>query len=177
MKLIVGLGNPGSKYKNTRHNAGFLALDYLVDGQDANWSEKFEAEFTELGLNEEKVLLAKPQTFMNLSGKSVAAIVNFYKLTPATDLIVIHDDKDLPFGSIKAAKDSSAAGHNGVKDIIDALGTQDFSRIRIGIETRESDSPIPTDVFVLQPFSDDELSQLNQKIMPEVQQFVRNMIK
>lgn len=135
MKLIVGLGNPGEKYADTRHNVGFVLLDRLRekwDFPDFKMEKKFQAELSQGEQNGEKTILAKPQTFMNLSGEAVKSIMDFYKLSPA-DLLVLHDELDLKVGSFKVATDSRSAGHNGVQNIIDAIGTQKFIRLRIGI--------------------------------------------
>lgn len=138
MKLIVGLGNPGKKYARTRHNAGFLLLDEIQ--KHFNFSQfktesKFEAEISEGVLNGEKTLLVKPLTFMNLSGKSVRVVLDFYQLSPS-DLTLAHDDLDLEIGKWKISEDSRAAGHNGVQSVFDHLGTQKIKRIRLGVEKR-----------------------------------------
>ena len=164
MKAIIGLGNPGNKYAKNRHNAGFIILDELQEDwsfPDFEFSKKFDADISEGNRNGEKILLVKPQTFMNESGEAVQKIMSFYKLTPE-DITVIHDDLDINFGEMKVATDSRAAGHNGVQDIIDKLGTQNFKRIRIGIEGEEKRKTraIPGDVFVLQDFSDEELETI-----------------
>lgn len=190
MKIIVGLGNPGEKYTNTRHNAGFLALDFfLKDKETISCQSKFKAQICELrhpvfpllekeGLGGVKLLFVKPETFMNLSGTAVKAIAEFYKIDPAKELLVIHDDTDLPLGTFRVTESCSAAGHNGVQNIIDELGTQNFHRIRIGVETRASRNDLPTDAFVLQNFSADDLSQLQLDILPkvalEIQKFIAN---
>lgn len=154
MMLIVGLGNPGSKYELTRHNFGFRALD-LIAGE-APWLTKPNLnEFIKL----EDVILSKPQTFMNDSGKAVKDVLKFYD---DAKLVVIHDELDLPLGSIKIQKNSSAAGHNGVQSIIDEIGTQDFIRIRLGVNS-PSRGQIPGDAYVLQKFTDEE-----EKIVKEV---------
>lgn len=135
MKLIVGLGNPGKKYENTWHNIGFMAIDALAKfcvAPKSKKSGKFKAEISEAFLGEEKIILAKPLTFMNLSGEAVSALAGFYKLSPA-DIIVIHDDIDLPLGKIRIAFDSSAGGHNGIKSIIQSLKTQKFCRLKLGV--------------------------------------------
>ncbi len=174
MKLLVGLGNPGSEYFNTRHNFGFLALNYLQDSLPSfsPWqaSEQFKALLSEGQLNEEKILLAKPQTFMNNSGQAVKLLIDFYKLTPA-DILVLHDDLDLTLGEIRLSQNASAGGHKGVASIIKTLGTQDFTRIRLGIKPEKDSSlfkgkwggifsflnkKVPAEKFVLLQFSETE---------------------
>lgn len=135
MKIIIGLGNPGKKYEDTRHNAGYLALDFLAQKYSFGpWEEKKKllATLSEGFISQEKALLVKPSVFMNNSGQSVRKILDFYKLTPE-NLIVLHDDLDIAPGAIRTTLSSRAAGHNGVADIIEHLGTQDFKRYRIGI--------------------------------------------
>jgi len=134
MVLIVGLGNPGQKFEKTRHNLGFRALDEFLKEFDFpffKFSRKFNAEISEGFLNGGKIILAKPQTFMNNSGKAVKSLT--LNLKPET-LIVVHDDIDLPLGTIRIVQNRGEAGHKGVKSIIDVLGTRDFIRIRIGIK-------------------------------------------
>lgn len=178
MKLIVGLGNPGNQYEQTRHNAGFLAVDYFLrDHQAITCQGKFNAQICEYHENGVKVFFVKPQSFMNLSGEVVREICAFYKVDPTSDLLVLHDEKDLPFGAVKEGFASSSAGHNGVQNIIDELGTKDFARIRIGVETREPDSPIPTDVFVLQKFQDEELEKLDSEVFPKTSEIIESFIK
>jgi peptidyl-tRNA hydrolase, PTH1 family len=135
MKLIVGLGNPGPEYSATRHNAGFLAVDIIAEKTGAIFklNKKFSAEIAEAKTGRKKIILAKPQTYMNESGKSVGAIAAFYKIK-STDVIVIHDDKDIALGIYKIQQNRSSAGHNGVQSIIDHMGTQDFLRLRLGIK-------------------------------------------
>lgn len=147
MTLIVGLGNPGKKYTNTRHNIGFQVLDLLGSGED--WQNKYDAEI----IKTDTVILAKPQLYMNLSGQSVAQILKYY---PSAQLIVIHDELDLPLGGMKIMKGASAAGHNGVQSIIDDIGTKDFIRIRIGVNNPETRTGKPGDAYVLEPFADTE---------------------
>lgn len=178
MKLIVGLGNPGKQYENTRHNAGFLAVDFFLRSHPAiTCQSKFNAQICEYHEDGEKVFFVKPESYMNLSGGVVRDILAFYKLDHANDLLVLHDEKDLPFGSVKEAFASGSAGHNGVQNIIDELGTKDFARIRIGVETRELDSPQPTDVFVLQKFEDGELEKLEKEIFSETNKLIEAFIK
>ena len=133
MKLIVGLGNPGKEYSANRHNIGYLCVNRLARQHHIDMDKKQGKARVGIGtISGTQVVLAKPQTFMNASGISVVNLLEKYKLTP-DDLIVIHDDLDLPLGKIRIKKHSSAGGHNGIKSIIGSLGTQDFTRIRIGI--------------------------------------------
>ncbi|MEG1364678.1 MAG: aminoacyl-tRNA hydrolase [Cetobacterium sp.] len=133
MKLIVGLGNPGREYERTRHNVGFEIIDDIAKQISVTgFKEKYQGLLAEGNLGGEKVLLLKPQTYMNLSGNSVAQVVKFYKIDPVTEMIVIFDDMDLPLGKIRVKEKGSAGGHNGIKSIISHLG-QDFMRIKCGI--------------------------------------------
>jgi peptidyl-tRNA hydrolase, PTH1 family len=178
MKLIIGLGNPGKQYEKTRHNAGFLAVDYFLRDREAiACQSKFNAQICEYHENGVKVLFVKPQSFMNLSGEVVREILAFYKIDHANDILVIHDEKDLLFGTVKEAFASGSAGHNGVQNIIDELGTKDFARLRIGVESREEGSPLPTDVFVLQQFADDELDKLEKEVFPGTNKLIEAFIK
>jgi len=185
MKLIIGLGNPGQKYEDTRHNAGFAALDFFKNNLSgfSDWqnSEKFKAEISEgeiggspspnasgFGGINQKIILAKPQTFMNLSGQTAAALVNFYKME-ISEIIVLHDDLALPLGQIRLSQNSASAGHNGVQSIIENLGSQNFSRIRIGIKPAKSSFltrffKTPAEKFVLQKFSENEKKELSKVI-------------
>jgi len=160
MKIIIGLGNPGKKYEKTRHNFGFMAADFLRAKFEAPaWklNKKFNAEISKITVDDEEIVLAKPQTFMNSSGVSVQKILSFYKATPA-DLIVMHDDMDIEFGKIKNGVGRGAAGHNGVQSAIDMLGGNAFARIRLGIGRPPENIPAPD--YVLQNFSPAELSQI-----------------
>src|SRR5574344_1270831 len=130
MKLIVGLGNPGKEYENTRHNVGFMVLDYFPGNN--SWQEKFDALYREECINSQKIIFIKPLTYMNLSGDSVIKFVNFYKIAPA-DVLVIQDDMDLPIGKYRLKYKSSCGGHNGIRSIINVLGTESVPRLKIGI--------------------------------------------
>ena len=133
MYIIAGLGNPGSKYENTRHNMGFKAIDAMASefGIDVNRA-KFKGLIGEGRIGSEKVILLKPQTYMNLSGQSVREIMNFYKI-PEENLIVIYDDFDLPIGSIRVRKSGGPGTHNGMKSVVQELGSRKFPRVRVGI--------------------------------------------
>ena len=140
MYLVVGLGNPGEKYAYTRHNIGFDVMDALADKYNISISEKKHKALCGKGvIGGQKVVLAKPQTFMNLSGESVAELLHYYKLDPTEALIVIFDDISLAPGNIRIRKKGSAGGHNGVKNIIAVCGTQDFARIKVGVGEKPKD--------------------------------------
>lgn len=131
IRLIVGLGNPGPEYEQTRHNAGFWLVDNLANGRLMRES-RYHALAARTSIGGQEVWLLEPQTYMNRSGQSVGALARFYKIEP-DDILVVHDELDLPPGAAKIKKGGSAAGHNGLKDITAALGTQDYWRLRIGI--------------------------------------------
>ncbi len=164
IQVVGGLGNPGKEYELTRHNAGFIALDkILADLPTISCVSKFDAKICEVHLPSDtglqKIFFLYPQTYMNDSGKAIREFLNFYKLGPE-NLLILHDEVDIPLGTIKFTENSGSAGHNGIKSIIEELGTQDFRRIRIGVESRANKAEIPTDAFVLQKFSPSELEQV-----------------
>ena len=133
MKLIFGLGNPGNKYKNTKHNIGFIAVDEIAHNLGLTFNQtKFKSVYAESRIGSEKIVLIKPQTFMNLSGESIQPWVDYYNLT-GDDIVIIYDDMDLPVGKIRLRTQGGAGGHNGMKSIIEQLGTKEFNRIRVGI--------------------------------------------
>ncbi|PIU09001.1 MAG: aminoacyl-tRNA hydrolase [Candidatus Moranbacteria bacterium CG08_land_8_20_14_0_20_34_16] len=178
LKIIIGLGNPGKKYKSNRHNVGFMLLDEIkknYDFPDFKMEQKFDAQisFTQ-NSRLSKALLAKPQTFMNNSGKSVQALINFYKLSPE-DILVIHDDIDIILGKYKLATDSSSAGHNGIQNIIDILGTKKFNRIRIGVAGKNYDKKqLELCDFVLQNFEEKEMKTILEDMTSEVMKEIEN---
>lgn len=161
MRLVVGLGNPGSRYRLTRHNLGFMVVDLLADRwRTALGGKRHEAE---LGVGEyagERVVLAKPQTFMNASGESVAKLRRLYRLDPR-DILAVYDDLDLPFGKMRVRGDGGAGGHNGVASLISVLG-KGFPRLRIGIG-RPPGGADPVG-YVLEPFTPDEAGQLGDVV-------------
>ena len=164
MKLIVGLGNPGIEYQFTPHNFGFLAIDRIADECGVEVKNRHCRALTARAvIGEQPVVLAKPETFMNLSGMSVAELLGKYEVSPETDLIVIYDELDLPMGTMRIRQRGSSAGHNGMKSIIGALGTQEFLRIRLGIapETR-----------ILKPFRKAQL-----KVVDEVLDLASEAVK
>jgi PTH1 family peptidyl-tRNA hydrolase len=159
MKLIVGLGNPGKEYENTRHNVGFCAIDSLagvLKCDEFQEKKKFKALVTETKIGEEKIILSKPLTYMNLSGEAVVSMMNFYKLKPE-DVWIICDDLDFPFGIFKIRLKGGPGSHNGLKSISMLLGSSDYPRFRIGIESRNEDGvPREAKDFVLGRFSKKE---------------------
>lgn len=176
MKLIVGLGNPGSKHEKTRHNLGFMVLDALAHqwGVDGSWfiDQKFRCEVFEvskLSTMNYKLLLAKPQTYMNLSGLAVKMIVDYFKVA-MEDIIVIHDDLDIPLGKIKIRVGGSAGGHHGVESILKSLGDDKFTRVRLGIGTLRSQRSerdrqhVETEEFVLKNFEPSEKSKVKHMV-------------
>ena len=166
MKLIVGLGNPGIKYRNTRHNIGFLIMERLADKLNISISrEKFKGFYTKTSHNNTDIVLLKPQTFMNLSGQSVLSAVNFFKI-PVKDILVLHDELDLSFGKIRFKKGGGFAGHNGLKSIGNLLGSKDFNRLRFGIG--RPGGKIDVSDYVLQRFSDEESAILDDLIEKSV---------
>ena len=134
MKLIVGLGNPGPEYELTPHNLGFLVIDRIADDHKVEIrNRQCRALTARTKIGNEPVVLAKPETFMNLSGQAVACLAEKLEIRPASDLIVIQDELDFPFGTLRVHRNRSSAGHNGIESIIDSLGIKDFVRIRIGV--------------------------------------------
>ena len=168
MKLIIGLGNPGEEYKKTRHNAGFLAMEKLVLSskyQVLSTQSKFNAEISQGIIDNEKTILVKPLIFMNNSGQAVKAVVDYYKID-LENIIVIHDDLDIPLGEYKLSKNKNSGGHKGVQSIIDYLGTKDFTRIRIGIAVENKKTP--TEKFVVERFSKEEMGVVEGVIVDVV---------
>ncbi len=160
MLLVVGLGNPGDKYEKTRHNVGFMFLDYLAREVGVEFKEsRWEALVAKAGLESGPALLVKPQTFMNLSGRAVARIASYHKIEPGR-IIVVHDDLDLEPGRLKVVQDRGPGGHNGIRSIIECLGTRQFVRLRIGIG-RPPEFMRPAD-FVLSRFSEAERQLIDQ---------------
>lgn len=161
MKALIGLGNPGTPYKHTRHNMGFLALDALASQWRCSFRNKtsFQAEIAEYVFEGEKIILCKPQTFMNVSGKSVQALLHQSPLRPE-DLLVVYDDADLPFGTLRYKESGSSAGHNGMQSILDLFpnGTA-IARLRVGIG-RPASLDVPLDEWVLTRWSLEEEHQL-----------------
>lgn len=154
VKLIVGLGNPGKEFSETRHNIGFMFLDYYLNNKDASchWKKKFNGLYMEVSIHSEKVIFLKPQSYMNLSGSVVRQFANFYKID-VSDILVISDDLDLKIGNFKLKDKGSSGGHNGLKDIESNLGTPIYKRLRIGIS---NDKNLETKDYVLGRISADD---------------------
>lgn len=155
MKAIIGLGNPEVKYKTTRHNTGFLMLDKILEKNSVVLSDKFDSFF---GKNQDTLYLL-PKTYMNLSGSAVIQLMNFYKLKN-TDILVIYDDATIQFGTFRFKKNGSFGGHNGIKSIINRLGTDVFDRLKVGVGPVPEN--IPIDSFVLSNFLPDELKLIDK---------------
>lgn len=169
MKLLVGLGNPGKQYEQNRHNVGFTFADFLknqIEGESFTYEKNLDSELSTLQINNNKIIVAKPQTFMNRSGQSVSRILNYYHVL-IEDLYITHDDLDIPLGKFKIQKSTGPKLHNGLASIESSLGTADFWRIRIGVENRDSSQRLPGEAFVLQNFTIEE-KNIVQEMFKEV---------
>lgn len=161
MKLIVGLGNPGKKYENTRHNTGFAVIDRTLAKLNVDLDKnKFNADYTMINRNGEKIYILKPLTYMNLSGEAVAPFMKYFNIDPE-DLVVVHDDLDLPVGKIRLRQSGSCGGQNGMRNIIDLLGDSNIKRIRVGIG---KDPLIPVVDYVLGKTKKEDLEVYNQAL-------------
>ncbi|MCO5386284.1 aminoacyl-tRNA hydrolase [Desulfosporosinus sp.] len=158
MKVIVGLGNPGSQYEETRHNIGFLLVNLLAEVHKLQFRAKFQGSLAEGNIEGERLFLLKPQTFMNLSGRSVSELIHFYKIAQE-DVLIVQDDMDLPLGKIRLRDQGSAGGHNGIKSIQAELGSEKLWRLKLGIgrPPKEWDPAR----YVLAPFVEDEFALLD----------------
>ena len=168
--LIIGLGNPGTKYKKTRHNIGFRVLDEFQNENnfpDFEFSKKFNSLISDGIIKKKTILLAKPQTFMNNSGRTVKGLINFYKIK-SSNIIVVHDDIDLVFGTIKISEKRGSAGHKGVESIIKELRTKDFTRLRIGIRDKKLKYK-NTEKYVLEKFTEQEEQDLKKIIKQSIE--------
>lgn len=158
MKLIVGLGNPGFEYKNTRHNIGFMFVDFIAEKYNVSIDKKkFDGLYTDLFINNEKVILLKPQSYMNLSGEVVKKYVDFFNID-TNDILIIHDDLDLPCGKFRLRERGSSGGHNGLKNIELNIKTDEYKRIKIGISNNKL---IDTKDYVLGKFTKEEEDIIN----------------
>jgi peptidyl-tRNA hydrolase, PTH1 family len=165
--LIVGLGNPGREYRQTRHNVGFMLMDRLTARLNVRFTRmQSKALVASANFEERKIIFAKPQTFMNLSGQSVQGLLHFYKL-PLENLLIAHDDLDLPIGTIRIRPDGRSAGQKGMTSTIDRLGTDEFPRLRLGIGRPPGQMQAPD--YVLQDFSDDEMVVISETLIRAVE--------
>ena len=161
MKLVVGLGNPGGEYRKTRHNVGFIFLNFFLSKENLSLDKKkFKGQYIEYVSNKgNKAILLQPQTYMNLSGDSIIDFIRYFKIN-SEDVLVIHDDLDLEVGKIRIRSKGSSGGHNGIKSVIARIGNENFKRIRIGIG---KDKNIPVIDYVLSKFNDEEMKILESK--------------
>lgn len=175
MKVIFAQGNPGSRYEHTRHNAGFSALDFYARQQNLTFQNKakFHADIAEITAGDEKVLLVKPTTFYNETGQSARALADFYKLR-GSDILVLHDELSLPFGTLRTREKGSDAGNNGIKSLNAHLG-EDYARLRIGTWNDIADKAGSFD-FVLSNFSADESAKLQSDIFPKIVEIIDDFI-
>ncbi len=172
MKLIVGLGNPGEYYLNTRHNLGFRFLDkFVLENKLGEFKEKFNGMYLKTKVNNQDVIFLKPLSFMNLSGEVVIKFVNYYKINPQ-DVLVLHDDLDLPLGTYKLRSQGSSGGHNGIKNIILYLG-DNFKRLKIGISNNKE---MDTKDYVLGHFSKEE-NEILEKVEPKIMKIIDEYFK
>ena len=162
MNLITGLGNVGTKYTFTRHNAGFMAVDFLAlnSGETFKENSKLKSLITKIKINNEDTILVKPTTYMNLSGEAIRAVIDYYKIE-IENTLVVYDDLSLDLGKIRFRGSGSDGGHNGIKSVIQHLGTNKFTRLKIGIGPQPG---IPSEAFVLQNFGQEQLSDLKKVI-------------
>jgi peptidyl-tRNA hydrolase, PTH1 family len=180
--LIAGLGNPGKEYEKTRHNAGFMLVDYLFEKfreefnlSDWKFSKKINGDISIGKTDRKNVILLKPLTFMNLSGEAVSAAAKYYKVK-LEDIVVVHDEIDLPLGNFRFSKDSSSAGHKGTQNIIDMLGTKNFTRLRIGVD-RRGEKMIETEKYVLGKFAETEVKILRKTLEISANELLSKTIK
>lgn len=160
MKVVVGLGNPGLKYSQTKHNVGFMLLDILVKEKGYSYRNDFRGKVAEGRLREKRAFFLKPYTYMNLSGLAIGQLVSYYKIA-SEDILVIHDDMDLPLGKLRMRSKGSAGGHKGMKSIIEELGTQDFWRLKIGVGRPKEDWDVVNHVL-------SSFNKAEEKILSEV---------
>lgn len=175
MKIIFAQGNPGTDYEKTRHNVGFLALDYYADKNNVQFQpkSKFHADIAELTVNGDKVLLVKPTTYYNETGKSARALADFYKVE-TTDILVIHDELALPFGTLRTREKGSDAGNNGIKSLNAHLG-ENYGRIRVGTANELAEKQGSYD-FVLSKFTADESKKLSTDIFPKISDLIDDFV-
>lgn len=171
MKLIVGLGNPGKKYENTRHNCGFKVIDYYVTNNNLNYKNKFNSEYCEQNIENEKILLVKPNTYMNNSGDAVVQFVKYFNID-ISNILIIYDDVDFEVGTFKIKANGSSGGHNGINDIINKLRSKKISRVRIGISKNKNNLVD----YVLDKFSHEDIKKIDS-ILPKISCIIEDFAK
>ncbi|MDC0358532.1 aminoacyl-tRNA hydrolase [Oligoflexia bacterium] len=185
--MIAGLGNPGNRYAFTRHNIGFMVLDLLFEenregGKQVSWQEKSGAQFSKLWLDTDKILAVKPQKYMNLSGEPVQSLMHFFKV-PLSELIVVHDDVDLPFGQLRIKAGGGDGGHKGIRSIAACIGTTDFIRLKLGVgrpEVQNLRSEQAISDWVLKEFlaqEEEDLRKLLQQALDALREIRSNGVK
>ncbi len=160
MKVVCGLGNPGERYARTRHNVGFMVVERFSAPLQPSWTDRWSARVARVSFRGQDLLLVEPQTYMNLSGQAVSPIMRFYRV-PVADLLVVHDDADLPLGRVLVRAGGGDGGHKGVRSVMDALGSADFARVRIGIGRPTERSEDGLTEYVLSVFADEERELLD----------------
>ena len=174
MLLVAGLGNPGREYARNRHNAGYLVVDELARRHGGSWKSKFSGQLSEIKVDGEKLVLLKPETYMNDSGRAVAAAARFFKVEPQ-DVIVVHDEGDFDLARVEVKHGGGLAGHNGLRSIAQELGTQDFTRLRIGVGRPDRGDPRSLADYVLADFEPhDDADTLIERAADAVEQYVRS---
>lgn len=172
MKCIIGLGNIGKEYENTRHNMGFMCVEKLAQDLNISFDKKLKkCVYAETNIKGEKVILVKPATYMNLSGEAVVELLNWFKLD-IKDICIIYDDVDLPFCKIRYREAGSAGTHNGMKNIIAMLGHESVKRLRVGIESRDTAHPVPLYDYVLGKFTKEQLREFEESIYVDVKRIL-----
>jgi PTH1 family peptidyl-tRNA hydrolase len=172
--LVAGLGNPGREYERTRHNVGWMVVDELARRTDASFRAKFNGRLAEARLDQQRLALLEPETYMNESGRSIGAALRFFKVAP-TELLVVHDDVDLEPGRLQARQGGGLGGHNGLRSIAKALGSQDFLRLRIGVGRPGRGDPRPVADYVLSPFENEvDADALVRRATDAVETIVRD---
>jgi peptidyl-tRNA hydrolase, PTH1 family len=170
--LVAGLGNPGREYARNRHNAGYLVVDELARRHAGSWKSKFSGQLAEVKVDGEKLVLLKPETYMNDSGRSVGAAARFFKIEPQ-DVLVVHDEGDFDLGRLEIKHGGGLAGHNGLRSIAQELGTQEFTRLRIGVGRPERGDPRTLADYVLADFEPhDDAPELVERAADAVEQYV-----
>lgn len=175
MKCIIGLGNIGKEYENTRHNMGFMCIDKLAQDLNVSFDKKLKkCIYGETSIKGEKVILVKPTTYMNLSGEAVVELLNWFKID-IKDICIIYDDVDLPFGKIRYRESGSAGTHNGMRNIIAMVGHESVKRLRVGIEARDKTHPVPLYDYVLGKFTQEQLKEFEESIFVEAKEIVEKI--